>query len=263
MKLNIIVRTCSKRSVTQGLKRIVDVSREGMTLRCIDSLIKAANEVPENVTIRILDDHSDDIFLSKLNQLLDKSKHQTSIRHLEQEGFNYSALEQFKEGANSEDLVYLVEDDYLHTKDSITSMLSFFASNEVTPYARFNALAISPFDSPHRYWPTLVDPCRIFYQGQRYWRTITHTSNTIMIHAQSMRNFWPVFETLAVHYPNAKESDTINLLYSNLVTHGGPIACVSPIPSVAYHISYENEPPNDLKTTFTNWKDEWNNYEWN
>lgn len=262
MNLSVIARTCSRTSVTQGLQRIVPDGRSEMILKCMDSLVKAANEC-DDMSITIIDDHSDDSFLARLNSVLDKSKHKTNIHHMQESGFNASAAEQFREGANAEGMVYLVEDDYFHTKDSIKAMLSVFECAELQRYAGYNALVVSPFDSPHRYWPTLSDPCRIFYHDNRYWRTITHTSNTIMIPANVLRTFYNVFDTLAKHYPQVKESDTINRLYSNLVTHGGPIACVSPIPSVAYHMSYENEPPNDLKTEFTNWNKEWSEYEWN
>ena len=263
MKLDIILRTCSKQSITQGLERIVPESRDEMILKCVDSLIKSANKCDDEITIKILDDHSDENFLLTLDVVLKKCKHTTFINHLAGEGFNNSAYEQFKAGSECEGFVYFVEDDYFHTEDSIASMLEFFQSDVTNDYKKFNAMAISPFDSPHRYWPRLIDPTLLFYQGNRYWRTITNTSNTMMIHSSVIRTFWAIFESLALGYPKVKESDSINLLFSNLVQHGGPIACFSPIPSLAYHISYKNEPPNDLKTNFTNWEKEWEHYEWN
>ena len=261
MKLTIIARTCSKKSVSQGQQRIVDCSREEMILKCIDSLIKSANNCYHDITVKVLDDNSDADFLIELNSILQKSTHPTYFKNLEVEGFNYSAHAQFQEGLAAEELVYFVEDDYFHTDDAIDAMVSFFESSITDDYKKFNMMAIYPYDCAHRYWPGLIDPARIFYHGNRYWRTITHTANTVMLHTNVVRNFWKLFESIAVNYPNIKESDSLNLLYSNLVTHGGPVACFSPIPSVANHISYVNEPPNILTKKFTNWKEDWDNYE--
>lgn len=262
MKLKIVLRTCSTGSITKGQNRIVDGSRSAMILKCTDSLIKSANRV-DDVSIVVLDDHSDSDFLVGLEQVLSQSKHPVELRHLEERGFNHSAIQQFAEGCTSDGFVYFVEDDYFHSVDAIESMLSIYSCEELQRHIGFNALAVHPYDCPHRYWPTLTDPTKLFYHDNRYWRTITNTTNTLMIHSGVLRTFYHVFDALARHYPTVKENDTINRLYSNLVTHGGPIACVSPIPSVAYHVSYENEAPNDLNTSFTNWKKEWQDYEWN
>lgn len=261
MKLSIVVRTCSKRSVTTGLERIVDCTREEMILKCIDSLIVSANNCDREISIKILDDHSDIEFLNKLQTIvLHKSRHPVELRNLEIEGFNYSLHEQFKEALSTDDLIYFVEDDYFHCDDAIESMISFYESDITDSYKKFNFMAIYPYDCPHRYWPQLIDPTLMFYHSNRYWRTITHTAGTVMLHSNVVKNFWNIFEALAVNYPNVKESNSINLLYSNLVQHGGPVACFSPIPSVAQHISYQNEAPNILTTKFTNWEQDWNNY---
>lgn len=263
MKLTIVARTCSRHSVTQGQQRIVSCTREELILKCIDSLIRSANNCNHEITIRILDDHSDEEFLEKLKVILSKCKHTTYIKSLEVPGFNNSAFEQFKEGLEAEELVYFVEDDYFHSDDAIDAMLNFFMSGVSDNYRKFNAMAVYPYDCPHRYWAGRIDPTAMFYHGNRYWRTITHTAFTVMIHSNIVRSFWKIFENVAVNYPAVSEDDTINLLYSNLVNHGGPVACFSPIPSVANHMSYENEPPNILTDKFINWKEEWDNYEWN
>lgn len=263
MHLDIIVRTCSKRSVdNNGKKRIVNESRSEMIIKCLDSLIKSANNCKRDITIKVLDDHSDDAFMIGLGVVCNKSVHPVTIELLEGEGFNNSAYQQFLAGVNCKELVYFVEDDYFHTEDAIEAMMSFWESGVSNDYKKFNAMTITPYDCPHRYWPTLIEPTLLFYQGNRYWRTVKHTSNTIMIHSIVLNSFFKIFENLALGYPAVKESDTINFLYSDLVNHGGPIACFSPIPSVAYHMSYENEPPNDINTKHTSWKEEWDSYKW-
>lgn len=264
MKLEIVIRTCSQRSVNNNeIKRIITDSREEMVLKCVDSVIKSANNANADIRIKILDDHSAEDFLIRLSSLVGKSRYPIDIVSLKGIGFNNSALAQFKEGLAAEELVYFVEDDYFHTDDAINSMLAFYQSDITNSYRRFNSMALHPYDCPHRYWPTLADPTLLFYHNNRYWRTIQHTSNTVMTHTNVIRTFWGIFENLANNYPEVREHNSINLLWSNLVTHGGPVACFSPIPSVAYHMSYENEPPNNLTNKHISWQEAWEQYEWN
>ncbi len=264
MKLDIVIRTCSQKSVdNDGKPRIVDDSRPEMILKCVDSVIKSANKSAAGIRIKILDDNSTPEFLGALAETLELSYHPSSVVNLTQTGYNNSALAQFKTGLEAEELVYFVEDDYFHSEDAISAMLSFWESKVSDPYRKFNAMAISPNDCPHRYWPTLVDPTLLFYHQERYWRTIGHTANTLMTHTSVIRSFWPIFENLATNYPAVREHNTINLLWSNLVTHGGPVACFSPIPGVAHHMSYQNEPPNTLTNIHTNYKEDWDHYVWN
>ena len=263
MKLLIVARTCARQSITQGVDRIVSCTREELILKCIDSLIKSANNCNHEITVKILDDNSDDEFLVKLNSILIKSKHPVYMTRLETTGFNHSAHAQFSEGLNAEELVYFVEDDYFHTEDAIDSMINFYISGVTHNYKKFNAIAIYPYDCPHRYWDGCIDPAILFYQGDRYWRTIKHTAFTVMMHSNIVRSFWNIFESVALGYPSITEKDSINLLYSNLVDHGGPVACFSPIPSLANHMSYINEPPNILTDKFVNWQKAWDKYEFN
>ena len=259
MSLDIILRTCDKQSVLNNTQqRIISEPRKDMILKVVDSVVKSANNCPEVIRIKVLDDHSSSEFLDELSNVLDKSFHSTEIVYLEGEGFNNSAYEQFKAGLDAEDLVYFVEDDYFHCKDAISSMLNFYRVISTTVQQH---VVIHPYDCTHRYWS--VDPTKIFFFENRYWRTITYTSNTLLTHSSVIKNYWPVFELLGKEYPRVNEDTTINRLYNNMVMHGGPITCFNPMPSVAYHMSYENEAPNVITNTFTDWKKEWNDYEWN
>lgn len=259
MSLDIVIRTCDRQNALNNpQQRIIAESRKDMILKVVDSVVKSANRCSESITIKILDDHSSSEFLTELETVLDKSFHPTNVMNLEGEGFNNSAYEQFKAGLDAEDLVYFVEDDYFHCLDAISSMLSFYRLMSSTIQQH---IVLYPYDCTHRYWSS--DPTKIFFFQNRYWRTITYTSNTILTHSNVIKNFWPAFETLAKEYPRANEDTTINRLYNNMVMYGGPISCFNPMPSVAYHMSYENEAPNIITSTFTDWKQEWESYEWN
>lgn len=252
MKLDIVLRTCSKKSITPNKTRIVSDNREDLILKCVKSLIKSIQYANQDIKLTIIDDHSDQSFLDIIKSVLPQN---SSLIQLEGEGFNVSAFEQFKLGFNCEDWVYFVEDDYLHSEDAIYSMIKFIESGITDQYRKFNGIALYPYDCPHRYW--FPEPSLLFYHNNRYWRTIKQTAFTVMLHSSYIKSFWGIFESMALNYPQITESDAINLLFTNLVDHGGPLACFSPIPSVAYHISYENEPPYIITDRFLDYKKEW------
>lgn len=260
MNLDIIIRTCDRQNVSgDAKKRIIEDTRSEMILKVVDSVVKSANKTHLNTKIKILDDHSSTAFLSDLDNILQNSFHPYEIINLEEYGFNNSAFEQFKAGLDAEGIVYFIEDDYFHAPDAISSMLAFMQdAQNILP---FHPVAIYPYDCTHRYWS--VDSTKLFYHNMRYWRTVKYSANTLMIHSNVLRTYFPLFEKLAKEYPAENEDTTINMLYNNMVEHGGPITCFSPIPSCAIHMSYDNEAPTVLTNTFTNWKKEWETYEWN
>lgn len=259
MKLDVIIRTCDRQNVSGNRERIIPENRTNMIKKVVDSVIKSCNNSSHEVNIRILDDHSSAECFDILTSLAGKSKVPVNIVALEGIGFNNSAFEQFKAGLESEELVYFVEDDYFHTEDAIQSMVDFYQAAQII--SPFNPVAIHPYDCAHRYWN--VDSTKLFYHNLRYWRTVKYTSNTLMLHSNTLRVFFPAFEALAKLFPQVTEDDTVNKLLNNMVEHKGPISCFSPIPSVALHMSYQNEAPNKLTTKFTDWEQEWNNYKFN
>lgn len=257
MILDIILRTHSDTSIVKS-PRIVSDPLPELKLKCIKSLVKAANFASAvNISARVIvfDDHSSEEFLTALSAILSDCINPVEIINLQERGFNNSAHKQFLKATESEYLVYLVEDDYFHAENAIVEMWNayhFFKQRQP-----FSEVSIFPYDCPDRYDQAreAMSPTMLFKGGERYWRTVTQTTNTMFISAESIRKYFKVFETLALEYPKVNESNTINLLYNNGVTHGGPITVYSPIPSLAYHMSYET--PVVLTNSMRDWKEEW------
>jgi hypothetical protein len=202
-----------------------------------------------------LDDHSSDSFLSKLSELILKFDFRVDLVNLEESGYKNSAFQQYKKASECEYLTYIVEDDYFHSDDAITELWNSF--HYFSQIASFNEVGIFPFDCPDRYniQRESLSASKIFYGNNRYWRTTKHTTITSLYHSNTIRRYFPVFEKLALEYPQVNESNTINLLYNNMVDYGGPITMFSPIPSLAIHMSYEE--PLSINTSMFNWKEKW------
>jgi hypothetical protein len=267
MAIHVILRTCSNSSAQiklTGTQRIVPCSLPELRVKCFASLLRTVKYFKlknNDIRLTILDDHSSSDFLDKLNFLIDKYALAdcAKITSLEGTGSQNSAYQQFLYGRQSEaDLVYLVEDDYFHTEDAISAMFSFQTSGQVQSINPFKRVAVSPYDCPHRYWPQQHRPSVIFYHENRYWRTINNSSYTVFLDASVIRDAWSIFEAMST---GICEDNTINRLWSNLVLDSGVVALVSPIPSVAVHVSYLNEPPNKLITNMTDFEHEWTKFE--
>jgi hypothetical protein len=262
MKLHVILRTCEKEVPKQGtnqptvqqLPRICGDDRKGMVLKCAKSLVNAINNcvVVEDIKLTVLDDNSIESFLVDLREVLSECSKEVELISLETKGFKQSALKQFEMCAESEDMVYSVEDDYLHEENALNSML--VAYNYLTQKYP-NPIALYPYDCAFRYDIGREYLTVLLYDGVRYWRQIRHTANTIFAHQSFFKDNFEVFKGLALTFPDAAEDQFINKLYENYEEGTGSVKAFSPIPSVAYHLSF-NEPAT-IRTTHLGWRDLW------
>ena len=257
MKLHIILRTCQRNDSDKktNLKRICGDDRETMVLKCVMSLVNTINAcvVSNNIKFTILDDHSDDSFLVKLNKILNTCNKEIDLINFTLTGFQETAAEQFRLASKSDaDMVYTIEDDYLHEEHALDYML--FAHNHLTQKYR-REIVLFPYDCIFRYVPNREYSTVLLYDGTRYWRQIKHTANTIFARKEFFSENIDMFLEYSYKYPNCTEDDYINKLYEDHSTGLGYAKAFSPIPSVAYHLSW-NEPAT-IRTDHLSWRDLW------
>jgi hypothetical protein len=154
-------------------------------------------------------------------------------------------------------LVYSVEDDFLHEPNAITYM--------VNAYYHFDKkfkedVVIFPFDCPFRYDDGREDITVLYHDGIRYWRHVRYTTFTFLTKSSQLRKDFLTYEDIALNYPKVLEDDTINKLYYNLDTKEGHVRVFSPIPSCAYHLSYQE--PFAIHTPQLKWQHLWNDNEY-
>lgn len=259
MKLTVILRTCLKSKLDAGVDpkfvRICGNDRREMILKCLKSLVISIKRSSVDVKLIILDDDSDEDFLVEVGLIT--SHCDTEIIKLEAPdgvaSYNHSAYEQFRLASEVDGLVYSVEDDYLHDINAIESMLMAYAylSHRFTN----DKIVVFPFDCPFRYETGREEPTFLLHDGDRYWRNVAHTTNTFLTHGAYIKEYFPVYEKLALEYPNVNEQHTINRLYRSMENPTAQLTAFNPIPSLAYHLSYAE--PVSIKTNNLNWKDLW------
>jgi glycosyltransferase involved in cell wall biosynthesis len=211
--LDIIIRTHDKSNISK-FPRFISVSKKELIEGCITSLINSANQCKNKINIIVLDDHSSQEFLHNLHNILKTSRHSIKIISLEEGGPNQSALSQFEYCKNSTaDLVYSVEDDYLHSPSALYEMLSeydYLSSKYNLP----QPLCIFPWDEPETYDPKHNTPELIMRGQYRHWKTGWGTTFTMMTSPKVFQDHWKLFEKLATEYKEwdgtGNKNDTIH-----------------------------------------------------
>ena len=127
----------------------------------------------------------------------------------------------------SNDLIYFVEDDYLHKKDSINEML--YTYERISSQLN-RELVLCPTDYPYLY--TKIDPTNIFLGANKHWRKIDETLCTFLTSKILLNKHWEKFVSMCQfeHYPF--EQPLHNIYKSEY--------CLSPIPSLALHCTNVN-----------------------
>ena len=266
--LTIIIRSYtstenkSKILLDQNKKRIFEFPKIEYTLRTINSVINSCNnslEIFNNLKINLIitDDHSSNDSLLKIKNTLNKANFETSIIKIRKDEFLgeiknkdennnpisenmisnmrniYKSVNLTKDVVN--DLVYFLEDDYIHENNAITEML--FTYEKIASQLD-RELFLCPADYPYLY--SNVDNSKIFIGHKRHWRTTKETLITFLTSKKMVLKYWEDFRSMSTlrHHPMEKK---LHHIYEQEY-------CLSPIPSLAMHCTYINSvygiPPN-------------------
>ena len=252
--LDIILRTCtSVNMLTQSKERVFKGNKREYSLKTLKSIINSINNNQElfktiNLKLTIIDHNSEKEVLEKFrdslkNQFfnyeilkLDIDLYQKEINKINEEGkevtqnqiSNMSNIHQSLNLAkNCEDLVYFVEDDYLHELDSIEEMI--FTYERVSTQIN-KEIIICPADYPYLY--SNLQNTNIFLGNKYHWRKIEETLCTFLTSKDLVNKYWDDFTSACKteHYPFEKPFHNI---YKKEL-------CISPIPSLATHFTNIN-----------------------
>ena len=251
--LDIIVRTCaSVNMLTQNKTRLFEEQKIEYTLRTIRSLLHSANFDPQlkklKINFKIIDHNSTEENLKKIDDVfkkfntdykiinLDVSKFKDQIDKTNQRGetvtsnqmSNMANIHQsLLEAKKSEDLIYFVEDDYLHKRNSIKEMI--FTYERISSQIN-REIIICPADYPFLYAKT--EATLNFLGHKCHWRKVSETLCTFLTSKQIIEKYWDKYVSMCLteHAPFEKPMHEI---YEKEL-------CISPIPSLAVHFTNIN-----------------------
>ena len=251
--LDIIVRTCaSVNMLTQNKTRLFEEPKIEYTLRTIRSLLHSANFDPQlkklKINFKIIDHNSTEENLKKIGDVfkkfntdykiinLDVSKFKDQIDKTNQRGetvtsnqmSNMANIHQsLHEAKKAEDLIYFVEDDYLHKRNSIKEMI--FTYERISSQIN-SEIIICPADYPYLYAKT--EATLNFLGHKSHWRKVGETLCTFLTSKQIIEKYWDKYVSMCQreHAPFEKPMHEI---YEREL-------CISPIPSLAVHFTNIN-----------------------
>jgi hypothetical protein len=215
------------------------------------SIAECREEYPEaRIRFHVIDDHSDEEFVTHVKQLLANLQEQgieTSFETLNGRGLLASCLAQYTYGReHGNDLVYFAQDDYLYYPNAITQMVEMYTGATMTSGRH---VSIFPYNHPYKYSVENSNvPCYILQGKDRYWRTSLATACCFMTHVSIIRDNWDVFYDFCHHaVDGVMEDETINKLFQRR----GHVL-LTPLPSLALHLQYESD-----RDPFLDWQALW------
>ena len=267
--LDIIIKTCtSVNLVTQNKKRVFEKDKSEYTFRTINSLInslKFGKEFLKNIDIKIyiIDHNSKKEDLDKIKEIIKTIDIKFEVINLNLEKFKQiktlnknnpviennmkatmaSILSSFNIAKDkSDDLVYFVEDDYIHREESIVEMISAY---EKIASELNRELFLCPVDYPFLY--KKLDNSNILIGNKYHWRTVNESLLTFLTSKDLINKYWDELVLMAEHEHSTFETQLHKIYDKEL--------CLSPIPSLAMHCTNVNSifglSPN------INWKKLW------
>jgi hypothetical protein len=271
--LDIIIKTCTSINlVTQNKKRIFEKNKSDYTFRTINSLINSLNFSKNflkdiGIKIYIIDDNSKKEDLEKICKIIAKINIKFEIINLDLEKFkqikvlnkNNPAIEKNMRATmasiltsfniakeKSNDLVYFVEDDYIHKKETIIEMVSTY---EKIATELDRELFLCPVDYPYLY--KKLDNSNILIGNNYHWRTVNESLLTFLTSKDLVNKYWNELLLMAENEHSPFETPLHKIYEKEL--------CLSPIPSLAMHCTNVNSifglSPN------MNWKKLWDENE--
>jgi glycosyltransferase involved in cell wall biosynthesis len=256
--LDIVLRTCDAANVHADWRvRYHGIEKPELIVGCLRSLVNSIKNVSgAKINLIVLDDHSSPNTLSRIYEIASEVK-DSRVISLEDKGYNNSAHQQWILCRDSDaDLVYSVEDDYLHCPSAIQEMLDSY--QKFCDRLKRDDIVLFPFDEPTEYDP----PNRtdfVVHGSARHWRTGVFTTNVLMTRPQIFRDNWPLFETLALKYngdylnPRTEHYEESNTIWQ--IWQSNRAMRFNPIPSLALHMQFEQQ-----RDPFIEWQKWWNDY---
>ena len=267
--LDIIIKTCTAVNlVTQSKKRVFEKEKSEYTFRTINSLIKSLEHSKDiikkiDIKIYVIDHNSKKDDLDKIEDIIKKSYFNYDIINLDVNKFNqiknlnknnpiieknmkatmasiFTSFKIAKEKSN--DLIYFVEDDYIHKKESLGEMILTYEKISSQINREF---FLCPVDYPYLY--KQAEYTNILIGGKYHWRTVNESLLTFMTSRKLIEKYWNELILMCENEHSPFETPLHKIYEKEL--------CLSPIPSLAMHCTNINSvfglSPN------INWKKLW------
>ena len=245
----IILRTCTSELIMdQNKRRVFDCEKNDYTFRTLRSLIKSTNQAVDkfkNIKFELIvtDANSSKNDLERIKEILGNFKAISKLQSIElnnfkgkiKEGYSKAKFSNMANFYNSlliaknedADLIYFVEDDYLHSLDTISEMILTYEKF----YTIFSGeVILIPSDYPYLY--SKAENTKIFLGEKIHWRMVQESLVTFMASKDLINKYYSKLEIMGKEWVDPWEKP-LHDIYQEY-------PCFSPIPSLAIHCANIN-----------------------
>lgn len=244
--LNVVLRTCDRVSLAND--RIVP--KKECIIRCLNSLVKSLDQSKQQYCLYIIDDNSSDELKSEMARIAPEaivsylpSSDQVFLNNKQKSRHSVKVAYDLIDSFPEDDLVYIVEDDYLHYSHSIEKMIeawnyfnSFDPSVDVGIFPQdFNQLYSHP-DNSFNY--AYVRPCLVVPGPDRYYRTTWFTHESFLIQNKVIKKYKEDFNKLMDigYVDGAWEGSSISNVWQR-----PDVKMLMPLGTLAIHVSLKSD----------------------
>ena len=247
--IKIILRTCTSELIMdQNKRRVFDCEKNDYTFRTLRSLIKSTNQAVDkfkNIKFELIvtDANSSKNDLERIKEILGNFKAISKLQSIElnnfkgkiKEGYSKAKFSNMANFYNSlliaknedADLIYFVEDDYLHSLDTISEMILTYEKF----YTIFSGeVILIPSDYPYLY--SKAENTKIFLGEKIHWRMVQESLVTFMASKDLINKYYSKLEIMGKEWVDPWEKP-LHDIYQEY-------PCFSPIPSLAIHCANIN-----------------------
>ncbi len=248
--IQVVLRTCDRHSLQST--RIVN--KKECIIRCLNSILKEL-EILDNKHLHIIDDNSSEDFKKILESMVGSlpyvsinllpARDQSQLSSKKKSRYSVQVAYEYIYKLPNNDLVYIVEDDYLHFPGSIAEMIetwSYFSSTLETNIGifpqDFNQLYYHP-SFPHN--PTYFQAAFIVPARTRYYRTTWFTHESFMLQSGVFKKYRNIFDKLldiGGDDPACWEGSTISSVWNK-----PDVRMFMPMGSLVIHMSAKKDIP--------------------
>ena len=260
--------TNENKLLSQNKKRLFEKDKKEYTLRSLHSICKniinLKKEISDiNIFLKIIDDNSEAGVKEQIKNIcekyqinyemsnLDKSKYEKQMKFSNNErmiAHNSHIFDSKTYAINSNfDLIYFVEDDYIHEDDALCEMI--YSYQKISSQIK-DEVILCPSDYPYLYMNTEYTKNLIGYK--KHWRQVNQSLCTYLISKKTLEKYWSYYEDMYLNNYEPYEKP-LHDLYKK-------INCFSPMPSISVHFTNINSIYG--LSPLKNWKKLWekNNY---
>ena len=251
--LDIIIRSSADvNMLTQNKTRLFEKEKIEYTSRTIRSILNSVKDNSQlekiKINFKVIDHNSSPTNLKKINSIfqtfktdyelinLDVLSFENEIEKINERGEKVSSKQMSNmaninksllEAKKSEDLIYFVEDDYLHKKEAISEMI--FTYERLSSQLN-KEIILLPADYPYLY--AKADLTQNFLGKNYHWRKVNESLCTFLTSKKIVEKYWEKYLSMCKkeHAPFEKP---LHEIYNKEL-------CISPIPSLAVHFTNIN-----------------------